>query len=418
VLGNEWTDARRTRFVTERFIRPYVLPGSRVLEIGPGGGKFSSILQDQGARLTVADVSREMLTRAHQACDGQPETLLLDGESLQPATDATFDLVFAFDVFLHLESEEIFRYLAEVNRVLKPAGLFIVQTVTLESRFGTEAWLRQLRDHTHLVGQRYGGRIYPMSDGEMQRLAAHSGFEVVQAHGDWEDRDLIYVLRRARPAWPWRFVTVEALYRKVELCERLGGSDRRELYAARLRDSDRLITMLLGAPEDPWLEAAVRARPPEHPSFDPASGSETIAGAHMVHFPYARGFTLSYLRHNPRTLHAPRPYVIRAAVDLLDGVRTAHTAGLVHGELGPECAIVDIDAPRLRIRGLFDPADAGEDAAALRQADRYGLSRIMAFLPLSDPWRARLRNLASSLSPVCAPESTLDQLRDILIDAS
>ena len=44
-----------------RCLREYVRPGSRVMEVGPGPGRFTEILAGMGCRITVAELSSEQL---------------------------------------------------------------------------------------------------------------------------------------------------------------------------------------------------------------------------------------------------------------------------------------------------------------------------------------------------------------------
>ena len=87
VLGVEWTKDHRTGTVIEQHVLPFITPEHRVLEIGPGGGKFSRILQPLCAEFTLAAISPRMLKRAAEACAKPPKTIHLDGESLRPLED-------------------------------------------------------------------------------------------------------------------------------------------------------------------------------------------------------------------------------------------------------------------------------------------------------------------------------------------
>ncbi len=231
VLGAEWGDDAQAVAIVERYVKPYLAPGGRVLEIGPGGGKFSRLLDRLAGDLILADIAKGMLERTAASLPRRPRTLLLDGSSLAPEADSTIDFVFSYDVFIHLESEEIFRYFAEANRVLVPRGHFLVHTSTLESAFGFHAYFRQLRDHQRDIGHRYGGRMYPLTMSVFRRFAEHSGFEIVDQHGDFSDRDLVLLLRKTHPAWAWRFATVPEPWRATRSAS--ASADSRDGYCSR-----------------------------------------------------------------------------------------------------------------------------------------------------------------------------------------
>ena len=49
-----------------------------------------------------------------------------DGRSLEFAADNSVDFIWSFDVFVHIEPEDIDGYLQEFRRVLKPGGRAII----------------------------------------------------------------------------------------------------------------------------------------------------------------------------------------------------------------------------------------------------------------------------------------------------
>jgi len=57
-------------FIHTHYLKEYVRPGSRVLEIGAGAGRFTQILANLGGRVLVADISQVQLDlnrqHAHQ----------------------------------------------------------------------------------------------------------------------------------------------------------------------------------------------------------------------------------------------------------------------------------------------------------------------------------------------------------------
>jgi len=245
VLGAEWGDDAAAEHILKAFILPHVTRDSVVLEIGPGGGKYSRHLCRSCRELVLADVSREMLGRARKVCGENTREVLLDGISLEGIPDKSVDLVVSIDVFVHLESEEIFRYLAEINRVLKSGGSFVVNVQGFESCYGALAYFRQIRDHLTLLGERFGGRLYPLSFSMLQMLGWHSGFELAQAEHNWQDSLMTAVLRRAGPAWPWKILTTPALLERYELAARLGGSGQRQLFTGVLRGENRVAALML-----------------------------------------------------------------------------------------------------------------------------------------------------------------------------
>lgn len=103
-------------------------PGDRVLEIGCGGGFFTSQLADalpSGVRVTSVDISPELIERARSRPElaGRANLSLEVGnvESLACA-DSAFDAVVGSSILHHLDLD---RALPELFRVLKPGGRFV-----------------------------------------------------------------------------------------------------------------------------------------------------------------------------------------------------------------------------------------------------------------------------------------------------
>lgn len=398
VLGVEWADDARTRMVVERFTDPYLQSGDRVLEIGPGGGRFSRIFTERGARLTLCDISAKMLERARQRCDPPPEIRLLDGEGLRGIADESFDLVFAFDVFIHLESEEIFRYFAEVNRVLRERGHFVVHTSNFESRYGFHSFFRQLRDHQPEIGSRYGGRMYPMTAGILRRFAETSGFDVADEHGDHEDRDLLYTLRKERPAFFWRFAVTPALYRSHELAERMGGGSDWDLFAGLDRGSGEERALLLTHPDHPRHLGGRRADVPEHPCLPRPRRALELRGIGILEYPRHRGLSLTRASAEPPEFLRRMRSIGTMLLEASAGLDTAHEAGLVHGALDPDSLFIDVERDTIVVFGLIDTTAAGtDDRRERRRCDREVMARLLERLPPDDVAAAAGRELADVL---------------------
>ena len=338
VLGIEWGDDAHARRILERFVLPHLPKEARILEIGPGGGKWSRLLEQFVAELILADIAPKMLDRASAACRRKPRTIVLDGESLNPLADATLDMVFSFDVFIHLESEEIFRYFAEINRCLKPGSIFVVHTSNFDSRYGFLSYFRQIRDHRTLIGKRYGGRMYPMSPEILKRFAINSGFEVVEASHDFEDRDIVLALRKVQPAYVWQALRVPAIYEALELYDRMGGSDDCSLFAAHDRKAGHLRNLLVAAPQHPRLLGAAAAVVPDHTALAAPIKSETFAAFGTVHYPYLRGVNLARLLAGEKIAVAhPRPFW-HMILEVILGLDRAHLSGLVSAKPRPDAA--------------------------------------------------------------------------------
>jgi len=100
-----------------------------VLEIGSGMGFTSKHIAEEVKHLHCSDISETFLDFARKECSSIPniEFVKIDKE---PATfsfqDATFDIIFADAVFIHLNLYDIFWYFSEFQRLAKKRGKVFV----------------------------------------------------------------------------------------------------------------------------------------------------------------------------------------------------------------------------------------------------------------------------------------------------
>ena len=115
---------------SKEILRPYVVEGNAVLDIGPGMGYFSiplaSIVGETG-KVIVADIQPEMLKalqkRAKKAgVEKRVTTHLCKVDSL--GLDRQFDFVLAFWMVHEVPNQLVF--FKEIRSLLKPSGKFLL----------------------------------------------------------------------------------------------------------------------------------------------------------------------------------------------------------------------------------------------------------------------------------------------------
>ncbi len=101
-----------------------LLPGMRILEIGSGRGSLLADLRRRGLAATGVETSP---ARVAEALARHPDLPIqvVEGTTL-PFSNETFDLVLSFDVLEHIPDTDA--HLAEVRRVLKAGGWYLLQT--------------------------------------------------------------------------------------------------------------------------------------------------------------------------------------------------------------------------------------------------------------------------------------------------
>lgn len=157
---------------------------SRVLEIGCGLARVGRELAPHVGEWHGADISAGMLARARERLAGLPNVHLheLSEVTLGSFGDATFDFVYATTVFMHLDKEDLYQYVLETFRVLKPGGRAFFDTWNLLHPDTFRMWEESQR---HNVGaSKVRGRIQFSTAPEVRQYLESAGFEVERLDED------------------------------------------------------------------------------------------------------------------------------------------------------------------------------------------------------------------------------------------
>lgn len=127
--GEEWNDSADWKnALIDNFIIKYIKPGHVVLEIGPGGGRWATILAGRSAMLHLVDITETTLNLCRKRLTGYTNCkyhLATDG-SLPFIADKSVDYVWSFDVFVHIAPTDTQAYIKGFARVMKKGGMGIV----------------------------------------------------------------------------------------------------------------------------------------------------------------------------------------------------------------------------------------------------------------------------------------------------
>ena len=97
---------------------------AKILEIGSGKGRLLNHFFKQGFDIRGVELNRDYIAASRELF-GELPLSAVDSEQL-PAEDESLDVVMSFDVFEHLPDTD--GHLREVHRVLKPGGVYLMQT--------------------------------------------------------------------------------------------------------------------------------------------------------------------------------------------------------------------------------------------------------------------------------------------------
>lgn len=127
--GEEWNASPdwKRGLIQEVLVR-WVPLGAAALEIGPGAGRWSEALSQRASRLVLVDVSERPLELCRERFRGDDriECVRSSGSDLPGVQDGSIDVVWSFDVFVHLAPRDQAGYLKEISRVLTPGGLAVI----------------------------------------------------------------------------------------------------------------------------------------------------------------------------------------------------------------------------------------------------------------------------------------------------
>jgi ubiquinone/menaquinone biosynthesis C-methylase UbiE len=153
-----------------------ITPTDRVLEIGCGVGRIGRELAPYCGEWHGADISGNMIAHAGARTAGLANVFLheLPGNSLNIFPDDSFDCVYSSIVFMHIDKIDMFVYISEALRVLKPGGRAYFDTYNL---LAPEAWDEFMKNVRAFP---YGYRPAHMSQfstpQEMQKFMEEAGF--------------------------------------------------------------------------------------------------------------------------------------------------------------------------------------------------------------------------------------------------
>lgn len=156
-VGDVWSKPRRIGIEVDRpeevvpyldreVFTPFLGTSEVLLEIGPGAGRLTDVLLPKCDRLIAVDTSAGMinLLRERFADETKIEYHLSDGRGLRGVPDTSVDAAFSYGVFVHLQHWDIYHYLVELQRVLKPGGKALIQHSHTFSELGWKEFRREV----------------------------------------------------------------------------------------------------------------------------------------------------------------------------------------------------------------------------------------------------------------------------------
>lgn len=155
VGGNFTSNAVNERITLER---AGLTNGMSLLDFGCGIGRVPYILYGAEPRIETSDylgidILPDMIKAARDISPPKCRFEVSTGFKL-PAKDNSFDMACAFSVFTHLHPPEIFIYMQELHRILKPSGRLMFSFWQFGGRRDRDIW-RQFMKTVDVVRDGY-----------------------------------------------------------------------------------------------------------------------------------------------------------------------------------------------------------------------------------------------------------------------
>jgi cyclopropane fatty-acyl-phospholipid synthase-like methyltransferase len=124
VGDQEWSDDPLREALVLHYL-PNLRPDSVVLELGPGTGRLTRHVISKCAEIVLVDYSKlacEWLA-GYLEGRGKFRIIQIDKPALPEVAHRSIDAIFANGVFEHIDLDDLYCFLEEFHRVLKPGGV-------------------------------------------------------------------------------------------------------------------------------------------------------------------------------------------------------------------------------------------------------------------------------------------------------
>jgi ubiquinone/menaquinone biosynthesis C-methylase UbiE len=168
--GDEWTLSPEWKeSLIDNVLLQYIRPGGHILEIGPGAGRWTSVLVEITDTFTAVDIAESCLQICRQQFGAKSgrRFLLGNGKDLTGIADASIDSIWSFGVFVHINVSETAHYVEEFKRVMRPGSVGVV--------------------HHGRDGGLSGGWASNLTSVAFRKLLEEAGFRVLRTFQSWRD---------------------------------------------------------------------------------------------------------------------------------------------------------------------------------------------------------------------------------------
>ena len=161
-------------------------PEHTLVDVGTGSGRVPYKLREYlDGQFVGTDLLDDALEYAREKCGRIDWRFISHFEPSIPVDDAIADYITFFSVFTHLLDEDIYRFLADAKRSLKPGGRIVFSFLDFEcdSHWTVFEWSLANRDPNRVINKF-------VSKGAIRRWARALGLEetaIIEGHHPWID---------------------------------------------------------------------------------------------------------------------------------------------------------------------------------------------------------------------------------------
>ncbi|WP_243371813.1 class I SAM-dependent methyltransferase [Geotalea sp. SG265] len=169
-LGEEWSNNPEWKqsLVDDVLLR-YLGGRESVLEIGPGGGRWTEYLAKTAKQLAVVDITPVCIDICRERFMEYSHIsyFVNNGTDLTLLGNLHFDGIWSWDVFVHVAAEDVRRYVKQFSTLINPGGVAVIH-------------------HSKQGVSRTGWRSDMTSD-KMIEFSTEAGLVVEQQFESWGD---------------------------------------------------------------------------------------------------------------------------------------------------------------------------------------------------------------------------------------
>ena len=168
--GEEWTVSEEWKqSLVNQVLDRYMPKSGAILEIGPGGGRWTEHLVNRCNSYVGIDLSASAIKCCEDRFADVPYARFLvgSGSDLRDVADASIDGIWSFNVFVHINKADVARYVKEFSRGMRKGATGVI--------------------HHGRVGGRLGGWRSDLTQDTMMDLLESASLERIDSFDEWSD---------------------------------------------------------------------------------------------------------------------------------------------------------------------------------------------------------------------------------------